>query len=142
MPWSSHSCNDCKYQYFTRNICNRYDDSFKTLFRTRSQACCAIVTTIWRQGLTKIKLHMKSSPAFPIFLSAYSYRLFEKFNRDPLNYSLGALCRFPSGGYTHAALGTVYNQLTIRQVFKTIEILWSLELLCTRSTLRVGLPDV
>ena len=49
MPWSSHSCNDRRYSYFTPNICNQYDDSFKTLFRTRWQACCAIVTTIWRQ---------------------------------------------------------------------------------------------
>ena len=59
MPWSSHSCNDRRYSYFTRNICNRYVDSFKTLFRTRSQACCAIVTTIWRSGLTEIKLRIK-----------------------------------------------------------------------------------
>ena len=50
--------------------------------------------------------------------------------------------RFPGGGYTHAALKTVWNQLAIRQVFKTIAILRSLELLYTRSTLRVGLPDV
>ena len=34
MPWSSHSCNDRRYSYFTRNICNRYADCFKTLFRT------------------------------------------------------------------------------------------------------------
>ena len=45
-----------------------------------SQAYFAIVTTIWRPGLTKIKLHMKSSPAFPLCLSAYSYRLFKTFN--------------------------------------------------------------
>ena len=31
IPWSSHSCNDGRYSYFTRNICNRYVDSFKTL---------------------------------------------------------------------------------------------------------------
>ena len=37
------------------------------IFRTRSQACCAIVTTIWRSGLTEIKLHIKASPEFPIF---------------------------------------------------------------------------
>ena len=24
MPLSSHSCNDRRYSYFTRNICNRY----------------------------------------------------------------------------------------------------------------------
>ena len=35
MPWSSHSCNDHRYSYFTRNICNRYADCFETLlFRT------------------------------------------------------------------------------------------------------------
>ena len=34
MPLSSHGCNDRRYSYFTRNICNRYVDSFKTLFRT------------------------------------------------------------------------------------------------------------
>ena len=30
MPCSSHSCNDRKYSYFARNVCNRYVDSFKT----------------------------------------------------------------------------------------------------------------
>ena len=30
MPWSSHSCNDRRYSYFARNICNRYVDSFET----------------------------------------------------------------------------------------------------------------
>ena len=34
MPLSSHSCNDRWYSYFTRNICNRYLDSFKTVLRT------------------------------------------------------------------------------------------------------------
>ena len=24
MPWSSHSCNDLRYSYFTRYMCNRY----------------------------------------------------------------------------------------------------------------------
>ena len=28
MPWSSHSCNDRRYSYFTRNICNRYCTDF------------------------------------------------------------------------------------------------------------------
>ena len=73
---------------------------------------------------------------------ANSYCLFKKFNRASLNYFLEALFRLPSGGYTHAALETVWNQLTIRQVFKTMAILRSLELLYTRSTLRMGLPDV
>ena len=31
MSWSSHSCNDRRYSYFSRNICNRYADCFKTL---------------------------------------------------------------------------------------------------------------
>ena len=30
--WSSHSCNDRRYSYFARNICNRYVDSFKSHF--------------------------------------------------------------------------------------------------------------
>ena len=34
MPWSSHSYNDHRYSYFSRNICNQYADCFKTLFRT------------------------------------------------------------------------------------------------------------
>ena len=32
-------------------------------------------------------------------------------NRVLLNYSLGGLCHFPAGGYTHAALETVWNRL-------------------------------
>ena len=32
-------------------------------------------------------------PPFPLFMFAYSYRLFKKFNRASLNYSLEALCR-------------------------------------------------
>ena len=36
--------------FFKLSMC-AYDDSLKTLFRTRSQACQAIVTTIWRPGL-------------------------------------------------------------------------------------------
>ena len=48
MPWSSHSCYDHRYSYFTRNIRNRYADCFKTLFRTWSQAWFAIVMTSFR----------------------------------------------------------------------------------------------
>ena len=66
----------------------------------------------------------------------------KKFNRAPLSYSLEALCRFQGGEYTHAALETVQNQLTIKQVFKTITILQNLELLYMSSTLGIGLPDV
>ena len=50
MSWSSHSCSDCRYSYLTRNICNRCVDSFKILFVATSEACSAIVTTIWRPG--------------------------------------------------------------------------------------------
>ena len=63
----------------------------------------------------KIKLHIKTSPAFPPCLNAYSYRLFKKFNRATLNYSLEALCHFPGGGYTHTALETVQNELTVNK---------------------------
>ena len=38
MPWSSHSCNDHRYSYFIRNVCNRYVDCFEILFRTWLQA--------------------------------------------------------------------------------------------------------
>ena len=107
MPWSSHSCYDCGYSYFTRNICNRHVDSFETLFRTRSQGCYPIVMTIWRPGLTKIKLRIKTIPAFLLFLFAYSYCLFKKCDGTLLNYSLRALSSFAGGGYTHAALETV-----------------------------------
>ena len=34
-----------RYSYFSRNICNRYADCLKQIFRTWSQACFAIVTT-------------------------------------------------------------------------------------------------
>ena len=68
---------------------------------------CYDYKNILRPGLTKINLRIKTSPAFPLFLVAYSYRQFKKCNKAPLNYSLGGLCRFPSGGYTHAALETV-----------------------------------
>ena len=57
------------------------------------------------------------------------------FNRASLNYSLEALCRFPGGEYALAALETVQNQLTIRQMFKVMAILRSLELLYTRPKL-------
>ena len=46
MPWSSHSCNDSKYSYITRNICNQCVDSFKTLFGASLEASSTIVTTI------------------------------------------------------------------------------------------------
>ena len=81
--------------------------ALKLLFRTGSQAYCAIVTTMCMETVTKIKLHMETSLASSLCLFANSYRLFKKFNRAPLNYSLEALCRFPGGGYTHAALETV-----------------------------------
>ena len=48
MLWSPHSCNDRRYSYFTRNICNRCIYSLKILCEASSEACSAIVTTIWR----------------------------------------------------------------------------------------------
>ena len=77
MLWSSHSCNDGRYSYFMRDICNRYIESFQTVFRTLSQACCAIATTIWRPGLTNSRLQIKTNPAFPLLSSANSDRLFK-----------------------------------------------------------------
>ena len=79
MPWSSHGSNDRKYSYFTRIICNRYVDSFKILirtglwtarrlvmftgyFKTWSQACSAIVTTIWRSPAKKQGWQEKTRP--------------------------------------------------------------------------------
>ena len=53
MPWSSQSCNDRKYSYFTRNTCNRCINSLKILFGATSEACSATVTTIWRPGLSE-----------------------------------------------------------------------------------------
>ena len=52
MPWSSNSCNDRRYSYFTRNIYNRCVDSLKILFKASSEVYFAIVTTTWRPGLT------------------------------------------------------------------------------------------
>ena len=46
-------------------------------------------------------INIQTSLAFPICLSAYSYRLFKTFNRAPLNYSLEALCRFPGTWQIH-----------------------------------------
>ena len=78
-PWSSCSCYDRRCSYFTRNIWNRYVDSFKTLFRTRSQAGCAIVTSIWRPDLLKIKLHIKTSSAFPLCIYLHIHIVCLKF---------------------------------------------------------------
>ena len=35
MPWSSQSCNDRRYSYFTRNICSRSIDSLKSSLEQR-----------------------------------------------------------------------------------------------------------
>ena len=43
MLWSSHSCNDGKYSYFTRIIWNRCVDSLKIIFGASSEASSAIV---------------------------------------------------------------------------------------------------
>ena len=45
-----------------------------SLIMTRSQECFAIVRTICRSCLIEIKLRIKTSPVFPLFFSAYSYR--------------------------------------------------------------------
>ena len=55
MPWSSDSCNDRRCSYFTGNTCNIYADNFKVFFGTWSQACSAIVMTIWRPDLKFMK---------------------------------------------------------------------------------------
>ena len=47
----NHANNFLRRVYFTRNTYNEYVYTFKTLFRRRSQACFAIVTTMWRPGL-------------------------------------------------------------------------------------------
>ena len=39
MPWSSHSCNDRRYLYFTRNICNRCVDVF-IFYKKYLQSMC------------------------------------------------------------------------------------------------------
>ena len=57
--------------------------------------------------VAKIKLQIKQAPPFPLFMFAYSYRLFKKFNRASLNYFLEALCHLPGDGYTDAVLETV-----------------------------------
>ena len=62
----SYSCNDGSYSYFTRNIYNRYVESFQTFLGQDRNA-----TTIWRPGLTNTKLQIKTNPAFPLFLFAY-----------------------------------------------------------------------
>ena len=48
------------------------------------------------ETVSKIKLHINTSHAFPPYLFAYSYRLFEKFNRAPL--ALFGLGRGRGGG--------------------------------------------
>ena len=67
MPWSLHSFNDCMYSYFTRNICNRFIDSLTILFGAMSEACSAIVTTIWRPRLNVPKLS-KFNPVNRLYL--------------------------------------------------------------------------
>ena len=51
MACSPYRWNDRKFWYFTRNFFNCYPDSFEVLFEASSQACSAILTTIWRPGL-------------------------------------------------------------------------------------------
>ena len=56
MVWSLNRCNGHKFWYFKRNSFNQYVDSFKILFEASSQACSAILPTIWRRGFTLDKL--------------------------------------------------------------------------------------
>ena len=76
MLWFSYNCNDRRYSYFTRNTYNRYVDSFKKLFRTQSQACFVIVTTLWRPGFTEfllrnILIDRKAMMAMPALTNDY-----------------------------------------------------------------------
>ena len=52
MLWCSQGCNDRKYSYITRNICNRCVGSPKVLFGASSVAPSTIVTTVWKPGST------------------------------------------------------------------------------------------
>ena len=71
MLWYSHGCNDGGCSYFTRKICNQCIDSLKILFGATSEACSAIVTTIWRPGFKRVlKL---STYRLQVFLVKYEY---------------------------------------------------------------------
>ena len=77
LSWSSHSCNDRRHSYFTRNICSRYVDSFETLFGGSSEACSVIVTTIWRPGFTVPNRGQKShsSGAFSLVCTCTPFKV-------------------------------------------------------------------
>ena len=99
MPWSSHSC-------ISKEIVAI--DMFTALKPSLEHDRKYIVQLLQLYGdSNQNKVADKTSPVFPLFMFAYSYRLFKKFNRASLNYSLEALCRLPGGGYTHAALETL-----------------------------------
>ena len=66
---------------------------------------------------------MKPTPNFPHSYLHIHIVCLKTLNRAPLNYSLEAACCSPGDSYTHSALETVKNQLTIREVVKTITIL-------------------
>ena len=51
VAWSLYGSNDHRHWSLTRNICNQCAENFKILFEASSQACSAILTTIWRPGL-------------------------------------------------------------------------------------------
>ena len=60
MALSLHRCNDHKYYFSTRNICNQYAESFKISFGASLQTCSAMVTTIlWRTGFDLCKCSNK-----------------------------------------------------------------------------------
>ena len=94
-------------QYSEPTLYTLYGVVFRLLQDIIASTCCAIAKTIWRPGLTDTKLQTKTSPAYFLFLSAYSDCLFKKIFRPLLNYSLGGLCHFAASGYTHAASETV-----------------------------------
>ena len=56
MVWSQNRCIGHKFWYFTRNIFNGYVGSFKILFEASSQACSAILPTVWKPGF---KAHLQ-----------------------------------------------------------------------------------
>ena len=77
------------------------------MLRDFKPACCVIAMTRCRPGLTYTKLQIKANPTFTHFYLRIQIVCLKNSNRALLNYSLGGLCHFPAGGYTHAALETV-----------------------------------
>ena len=97
MPWSSYSCNDSRYSYLTRNTYNRCVENFKILFGASSEACSAIVTTIWRPGLKSYPSQnmfatMLQTVFRQNFLSSQKHSqpcFFNRNRQNPIRRSLG-----------------------------------------------------